>query len=247
MNKFVKAICVLLGASVYIISLGVFSASKDDASEADMLDVYLEQPESTRVPNPPSAQPQEVEFQKSQNGDGTVVYEVIPSGTKTSTTAADTPPEPKLTTESQPKVAASEPISNSHEVQHSTDLEVIELDDAAVEYKEVEAPVIQDSSTTVTKATPSEPVHAYCQKNPHAKECLYSKFATTCEKDPQSAKCKNQLKKFESFCETFPRAYKCKKAQMASTCIEKPDLAECKTISEKYCLKYPKAVFCDYN
>lgn len=120
-------------------------------------------------------------------------------------------------------------------------LEVIELEN----YNENVIAVDADEASSLRIASTSSSPHVYCQQNPFAKECLYSNYVTLCKKDPQSAQCKSQLEKFDKFCNIFPRSYKCKKAQLAVTCTQQPNIAECKSFTERYCQKYPKAVFCD--
>jgi len=88
---------------------------------------------------------------------------------------------------------------------------------------------------------------AFCNQNPYARECLLSKYLSLCKKDPQSTDCKSELQKFDNFCATFPRAYKCKKAKIAATCKQNPETSACKTFTQRYCQKYPKAIFCNYN
>ncbi len=188
-----------------------------DIPEAELLDVNLED-QPTRT----TTQLQESAAPVgTEAADGVEIYEVIP--------AQSASPQVVTTTNS--------------EVQQGQDLEVIKLESYDEEVVEIEAP----GPDEVQVATPTTAVHPYCQQNPLVKECLYSPYLSRCKKDPQSVKCTAQLEKFENFCNTFPRAYKCKKAHLAATCKQQPNLNECKPFSERYCQKYPKAVFCKYN
>ena len=182
-----------------------------------------------------------VEYRRIQSVDGSDVYEAVSPNTNNAANAAKT--VDGVTT--LPEVV----ISPEPEIQNVDGLEVIELESADGEYAEIEAP--QSSSTTNANShnsgLGSGSGQMYCQQNPYARECLLSDYVTRCKMDPQSIDCKSQLEKFDQFCATFPRAYKCKKAELAATCKEQPSLNQCKTFSERYCQKYPKAVFCNYN
>ena len=111
----------------------------------------------------------------------------------------------------------------------------------------IEASDNQTSQTVVTTDRNIISGHAFCQKNPYARECSLSKYLSLCKKDPQSTDCKNQLQKFDNFCGTFPNAYKCKKAKVAAACQKNPEGSACKPFTQRYCQKYPKAIFCNYN
>ena len=137
-------------------------------------------------------------------------------------------------------------IDNETEVR-GEDLEIIELEPDEGEIVIIEAPENQATQTaTVTTATANSG-HAFCQQNPYARECLLSKYLTLCKKDPQSTDCKSQLQKFDNFCRTFPNAYKCKKAKIAASCHKDPSSNACKSFTQRFCQKYPNAVFCNYN
>jgi hypothetical protein len=142
-------------------------------------------------------------------------------------------------------------MANEIEVQSTEDMQVIELEPTQEEYVVIEAPANSADQAGVSKnmepAQVSVSGHAFCQQNPYARECLLSKYLSLCEQDPQSADCKSELQKFDNFCGTFPNAYKCKKAKIATACKEDPESGACKTFSQRYCQKYPKAIFCNYN
>ena len=203
-----------------------------DIPAGELLDAYIEDPSTkTRTPlqdsgeatidsNEELANERAVELREVANSDNVEIDEANPAPS-----------------------ARPEVVSNEANGQSSDNLEVIELESYEDEIVEVQAP----GSDEVQVATPTKAEHPYCQQNPLANECLYSPYLSRCKKDPQSAKCTTQLEKFENFCNTFPRAYKCKKAQLAATCKKQPELNECKRFSERYCQKYPKAIFCKWN
>lgn len=236
------------------------------AEEAELLDAYLEDLPSSSVTSSTGAtyqaneslivgqpveivvdengvsrevvQPQTVQYRRIQSADGSEVYEAVPI------TGAASP---------EPVVANDSGILMANEVEaHSTeDLEIIELEPVEIEYVEIEAPDTQTSqqvatSNATTHGVASSP-QAFCGQNPYARECLLSKYLVLCKKDPQSSDCKSELRKFDRFCGTFPNAYKCKKAQIAASCKQNPEASACKTFGQRYCQKYPKAIFCNYN
>jgi hypothetical protein len=133
------------------------------------------------------------------------------------------------------------------EVQGEQDLEIITLEPDDGEFAVIEAEGNQANQNVVSTYQPAASGHAFCQQNPTARECLLSKYLSLCKRDPQSTDCKSQLNKFDGFCETFPNAYKCKKAKIAASCQENPSSEGCKTFTQRYCQKYPKAIFCNYN
>lgn len=183
-------------------------------------------------------QPQTVQYRRIQSADGSEVYEAVPVAGSVST-------EPVITDDSGVLMA------NEVEVQSTEDLEVIELEPVEIEYVEIEAPDNQNSqqvatSNAVSNGVASSP-QAFCSQNPYARECLLSKYLVLCKKDPQSSDCKSELRKFDRFCGTFPNAYKCKKAQIAASCKQNPETTACKSFGQRYCQKYPKAIFCNYN
>ena len=205
-----------------------------DIPAGELLDAYLED-ESTNTrkplvrPEPETAkndpvleEDQAVEFRKVRDSEGVQVYEVMPAE----------PANREIT------------ATNKVDEKSSGNFEIIELESHNEEVVEVEAPGSKDIEVA---AYTSKHDHIYCQQNPFAKECLYAPYLSRCEKDPESLKCRSQLEQFEKFCDTFPRAYKCKKAQLAATCKQQPSLNECKSFTERYCLRYPKAIFCNWN
>ncbi len=205
-----------------------------DIPAGELLDAYLEdesaqsrkplkRPELAE-PNPVdlTANSEPVEFRKVSDQKGVQVFEVVPATPAATSELAD---------------------NEQSEGQQGEDFEVIELESYNEDIEEVEAPVSENAQ--VVANTNEE--HLFCRQNPLAKECLYAPYLSRCGKDPQSLKCQTQLEKFESFCETFPRAYKCKKAQLAATCKQQPELNQCKPFTERYCLKHPNAIFCDWN
>ena len=135
--------------------------------------------------------------------------------------------EQVITRTSRAQLTSANVESNEVERQSGENLEVIELDNYDEEVAEVKAS--DAGEVKVASQTKIKTMHPYCQQNPSAKECLYSKYLILCRKDPQSIKCQSQLEKFNNFCNTFPRAYKCKKAQLVATCTQQPHLDECKT------------------
>lgn len=226
-----------------------------DIPAGELLDAYIvDEATQTRkplvAPEPPTTQvnnEQAVEFRKVQDSDGVEVYEVIPAqsanpemATETTTSSESATSDPEMVPTSEPDLTAT----SEEQAQNTEELEIIELESYNEEITEVEAPGSEDIKVA---AHVNKHDHIYCQQNPFVKQCLYAPYLSRCERDPESVKCHAQLEKFESFCETFPRAYKCKKAQLAATCKQQPSLSECKPFTERYCQRYPKAVFCDWE
>lgn len=212
-------ICLCFGVTNVVAESNLVDIPADE-----LLDVYLQDHE-----NPSSSK--KLEKKTDQATQRSVIYK----------------PEAIVTTHEQPKQSKVTSIDTDENFSND-ELEVIELENYDEEIVTIDA---DDSSTTktptkVATATTKKTIHEFCQKNPHAKECLYSNYLSRCEKNPRSPKCKDQLKKFEGFCKTFPRAYKCKKAQMAVTCSHKPELKECETFSKRYCKKSSNAAFCNW-
>lgn len=234
------------------------------AEEAELLDAYLEDLPSTSstyqtdeaviVGQPVEivvdengvsrevVQPQTVQYRRIKSADGTEVYEAVPvTGS--------------VITQSSGGSSTSQVMATEVDVQSTEDMQVIELEPVQDEYVVIEAPANSVDQTGVVNkgeiihvpGQASVSGHAFCQQNPYARECLLSKYLSLCKKDPQSASCKSELQKFDNFCGTFPNAYKCKKAKIAATCKENPESGACKTFSQRYCQKYPKAIFCNYN
>lgn len=175
-----------------------------------------------------------IKYRRVETVDGAEIYEAVPANAANTTSASDVTTLPEVVIPQQP------------EVKNSNGLEVIELEPVDGDYVEIEAPQSATIANVGNNAGQSSG-HIYCQQNPGARECLLSEYVTRCEKDPQSTDCKIQLEKFDSFCATFPRSYKCKKAELAATCQKQPNLNQCKSFTERYCQKYPKAIFCNYN
>ncbi len=233
---FLVVVSLLFSASLFA------ESNLTDIPEAELLDAYLEEQPTSRSreaiapAEPPTTQVsngQAVEFRKVQDSDGVEIYEVVPAQSAHTEETMATEPEAVITSEVE-----------GQRSQDIEELEVIEIDSYNEEITEIEASDVEDVQVT-THVNKHD--HIYCQQNPFAKECLYAPYLSRCKQDPESLKCHTQLEKFEHFCETFPRAYKCKKAQFAATCKQQPDLNECKTFTERYCQKYPKAIFCDWN
>ena len=196
-------------------------------------------------------QPQTVQYRRIQSADGSELYEAVPvAGSVTSEPVTSQP----VIMESSTGVVMAAEVDVNSSVDAQEGMQVIELEPVEEEYVVIEAP---DNSMDQASAKRIEPDrvnnqasisgHAFCQQNPYARECLLSKYLSLCKKDPQSLDCKSELQKFDNFCGTFPNAYKCKKAKIAATCKENPGSGECKTFTQRYCQKFPKAIFCDYN
>ncbi len=254
-----KKLYIALIASLFVVSTWAI------AEEVELLDTYLEDlPSSNASQNLDSGvfvgqpvdivvdengkrhevvRPQAVEYRRIETADGSELYEEVPIQAATPATVVSSDTGMDSTTQDH-----SVTVMNSDEsVQSEQDLEIITLEPDEGEFVVIEA---QDDEANKTVATTSDPAgsgHAYCQQNTYARECLLSKYLSLCKKDPQSTDCKSQLNKFDGFCETFPNAYKCKKAKIAASCQENPSNGACKTFTQRYCQKYPKAIFCKYN
>lgn len=256
-----KKIYISLIASLFIVSTWAI------AEEAELLDTYLEDlPSSNANQSLDSGifigqpvdivvdehgqshevvRPQAVEYRRIETADGSELYEEVPIHTATPVTVVGADTEVEAVNEMDATSAVS--TSSETEVQASQDLEIITLEPDDGEFVVIEAEGSQAKQTVATTNGPAVSGHAFCQQNPQARECLLSKYLSLCEKDPQSTDCKSQLNKFDGFCETFPNAYKCKKAKIAASCQENPSNGACKTFTQRYCQKYPKAIFCNYN
>ena len=219
------------------------------AEEVELLDAYLEElPSSTSSgQNIDSGsnvgQPQMVKYRRIEAADGNEIYDEVPiqratpTGEVTSNTQAY----------SEAVIEQESTASNDLPSQKSESLEVIELEPDEGEVVVIEAPDIEITQTGSNANVATYSGSNFCQQNPYARECLLAKYLSLCKKDPQSAACKSELQKFDRFCEIFPNAYKCKKAKIAASCKQNPNANECKTFTQRYCQKYPKAIFCDYN
>lgn len=249
-----KKLYISLISSLFVISTWAI------AEEAELLDTYLEDlpssstPQNTIVGQPVDivvdengqshevVRPQAVQYRRIETADGSVVYEEVPI--QSATPAAD-----QVITETE--VNSGVVVNNGVEVQSNQDLEIIELEPEDGEFAVIEAPENQTTQTVATtNATTNRTAvsgHAFCKQNPYARECTLSRYLSLCKQDPQSTDCKSQLQKFDNFCGTFPNAYKCKKAKIAATCQKDPSSSQCKTFTQRYCQKYPKAIFCDYK
>ncbi|MFK7815760.1 MAG: hypothetical protein AB8B92_05440 [Gammaproteobacteria bacterium] len=236
-----KKIYISMMAALFAISTWAI------AEEAELLDTYLEDLPSSNasqsldsgifVGQPVDVvvdengqphevvRPQAVEYRRIETADGSELYEEVPIHAATPVTI----------------------VGSDAEVQGGQDLEIITLEPDDGEFVVIEANGSEVKQTVAATSQPAVSGHAFCQQNPQARECLLSKYLSLCEKDPQSTDCKSQLNKFDGFCETFPNAYKCKKAKIAASCQENPSSGACKTFTQRYCQKYPKAVFCNYN
>ncbi len=245
--------------NISLISTLIVISSWAMAEEAELLDTYLvdlpssSTPQNTIVGQPVDivvdengkshevVRPQAVQYRRIETADGSVVYEEVPIQSATPTSTSDY----QVNTES--KMNSGVVVNNGVEVQSNQDLEIIELEPENGEFAVIEAPENQTTQTVATTNRTAISGHAFCQQNPYARECTLSKYLSLCKKDPQSTDCKSQLQKFDNFCRTFPNAYKCKKAKIAATCQKDPSNSQCKTFTQRYCQKYPKAIFCNYN
>lgn len=247
-----KKLYISLISSLFVISTWAI------AEEAELLDTYLQDlpssstPQNTIVGQPVDivvdengqahevVRPQAVQYRRIETADGSVVYEEVPI--QSATPAAD-----QVITETE--VNSGVVVNNGVEVQSNQDLEIIELEPEDGEFAVIEAPENQTAQAVATATTNRTAIsgHAFCQQNPYARECTLSRYLSLCKQDPQSTDCKSQLQKFDNFCGTFPNAYKCKKAKIAATCQKDPSSSQCKTFTQRYCQKYPKAIFCDYK
>jgi len=241
------------------------------AEEAELLDSYLEDlpssstSQSVIVGQPVDVvvdengqthgviRPQAVEYRRIGIQNGSEVYEEVPiqsvaSGNTKGNVQIDVQ---EVIVVPEGEMSSDVVMSNDSEVQENEDLKVIELEPDEGAMVVIEAPENQTTQTAAdTNATSNRTAisgHAFCQQNPYARECLLSKYLTLCKKDPQSTDCKSQLQKFDNFCGTFPNAYKCKKANIAAACQKDPSSSACKNFTQRYCQKYPKAIFCNYN
>ena len=258
-----KKLYISLISSLFVVSTWAV------AEEAELLDAYLEDLPSTTTGSIHQAdqsvivgqpveivvdengvsrevvQLQTVQYRRIQSSDGTELYEAVPVAGSMS---LDSVSEPEYVSESVPVMASDSGVMKAAEVevQSTEEMQVIELEPVEDEYVFIEAPENQTSQSVVT-SNAAVTGHAFCQQNPYARECLLSKYLSLCKKDPQSVDCKSELQKFDNFCGTFPNAYKCKKAKIAAACKDNPESGACKTIGQRYCQKYPKAIFCNYN
>lgn len=193
--------------------------------------------------------PQAVEYRRIETADGTELYEEVPGQAATPATVVHSEAEVMTTSKTNSGVITNNQIPG----QGGQDLEIITLEPDDGEFVVIEAEESQTNQTNNARQTTAATSQAlvlgqpFCQQNPNARECLLSGYLSLCEKDPQSTDCKSQLNKFDDFCETFPNAYKCKKAKIAASCQENPSNGACKTFTQRYCQKYPKAIFCNYN
>lgn len=249
-----KKLYVFLSALLLVVSTWAI------AEDAELLDSYLEdlpsgsstqsietQPIDTGTTYVPSTDivvdDNGTQYRRVETADGSELYEEVPvhSATPTNVYTSD--------------VVIHNEVEVQNHVENHQDLEIIELEPEQGDYVVIEAPIdasgnqtshsVATTSTNDNRASISG--HAFCQQNPYARECLLSKYLSLCKKDPQSTDCKSELHKFDRFCGTFPRAYKCKKAKIAASCKQNPGTSECKTFTQRYCQKYPKAIFCNYN
>jgi len=253
--------------NVFICSMLLSISTWAIAEEAELLDAYLEDLPSTTTHVPSSSQGSEagsfvgqpvevivdengqshevvqsqtIEYRRIETADGSELYEeVIVDAPATSVTDMQMNSDVIITQEA---VVNHQPTAQPEE-----DLEIIELEAEEAEFVVIEAPENQTIATTHVNSGKTMSAHEFCQQNPYARECLLSKYLSLCKKDPQSTDCKSQLQKFDGFCGTFPNAYKCKKAKIAASCKQNPQTNECKSISQRYCQRYPKAIFCNYN
>jgi len=235
------------------------------AEEVELLDAYLEDlPSNTSTNNLDSnvivgqpvdivvdengqsrevIRPQAMEYRKIDTADGSELYEEVPVQSAAPTTkviVANTAVEPA------PSMNSEVAVNDENTGQNKQDLEVIELEPEG-ELSVIEVTGNQSGQTTASKKRSMISGQNFCYQNPYARECLLSKYLSLCEKDPQSLDCKSQLQKFDNFCETFPNAYKCKKAKIAASCKENPENNACKSFAQRFCQKYPNAIFCNYN
>jgi hypothetical protein len=258
-----KKIYISLISSLFVVSTWAI------ADEAELLDTYLEDLPTASSSNSSQAldsgvfvgqpvdvvvdengqshevvRPQAVEYRRIETADGSELYEEVPIVTAPAQISAE--PQPEVIVTTTPSNASV--LKNSEATPKSNqDLEIITLEPDDGEFAVIEADANQADQNTVSTNQPVIAGHSFCQQNPSARECLLSKYLSLCKKDPQSTDCKSQLNKFDGFCETFPNAYKCKKAKIAASCQENPSNEACKTFTQRYCQKYPKAVFCNYN
>ena len=239
MNK----LYAFLGSCLLITSTWVI------AEEVELLDTYLEELPSTTSSgqNIDSGtnvdQPQMIKYRRIESADDNEIYEEVPINHASSAGNVNSDSQ----TSSDIVIKKNATVSNDLPSQNSENLEVIELEPDEGEVVVIEAPDIEITQTGRSADIATNTGSSFCLQNPYARECLLAKYLSKCKKDPQSAGCKSQLQKFDRFCEIFPNAYKCKKAKIASSCKQNPNANECKTFTQRYCQKYPKAIFCNYN
>lgn len=250
--------------NVFLCSMLLTVSTWAIAEEVELLDAYLEDLPSTTGASTQGSnsesfigQPVEVvvdengqshevvqsktiEYRRIETADGSELYEEVIVDAP-STMVTDTQMSSDVTI-SQDVVVNQQPV-----VQTEDNLEIIELEPEEGEFVVIEAPDNQTVATTQVITGNAVSGQGFCQQNPYARECLLSKYLSLCKKDPQSTDCKSQLQKFDNFCGTFPNAYKCKKAKLAATCKQSPQANECKSFTQRYCQRYPKAIFCNYN
>ena len=264
-----KKIYVFLSTLLLVISTWAI------AEEVELLDSYLEElPAGSSSQQVGSgtivSQPVDIvvddngqEYRRVETADGSELYEAVPAHSTTETQVYEDVPVHSATEtvvyeevpvhSATPVTVGNSDVVVNHEtqVQSHEDLEIIELEPEEGEFVVIEAPEHQTTQTVATTGSNTQrravSGHAFCQQNPYARECLLSKYLILCKKDPQSSDCKSELQKFDRFCGTFPRAYKCKKANIAATCKQNPGASECLSFGQRYCQKYPKAIFCNYN
>ncbi len=244
-----KLLCFLCSSLLVISTWAV-------AEEVELLDAYLEDlPSSSANQNMSSdsfvgqpievvidengqrhevVQTQTVEYRKIDTADGSELYEEV---------IID---KPAVTTKESHN-STDVVVDNELPVHSEQSLEVIQLEPEESDFVIIEAPENQAVVSATMDKSNTMSGHAFCQQNPYARECLLSKYLSLCKKDPQSKECKSQLQKFDGFCETFPNAYKCKKAKIAASCKQSPESDVCKSFTQRYCQRYPKAIFCNYN
>jgi len=237
-----KKLNVFLGTILLVISTWAI------AEEVEILDTYLEDlpsTSSTHQQGTVSQSPDIVvdeygkQYRRVETADGSELYEEVPAQSTSSTTVT-----------SSDVVVNHEVVIHETQVQSHEDLEIIELEPEPGEYVIIEAQENQSTQSVAKTGVSSNSTvsgHAFCQQNPYARECLLAKYLSLCKKDPQSSDCKSELHKFDRFCGTFPNAYKCKKANIAASCKQNPGADECKSFGQRYCQKFPKAIFCKYN
>ena len=245
MNKIYSFLC----SSLLVVSTWAI------AEEAELLDAYLEGlPSSSTNQNADSStfigqpveivvdengqrheviQTQTIEYRRVETTDGSELYEEVVTD------------QPAVVT-NEARTNSDVMVNNQIPAQTEDGLEVIQLEPEESDFVVIEAPENQTVADTVSTSN-AVSGHVYCQQNPYVRECLLSKYLSLCKQNPQSTDCKSQLQKFDGFCETFPNAYKCKKAKIAASCKQNPQSSECKSFTQRYCQKYPKAIFCNYN
>ncbi len=237
------------------------------AEEAELLDAYLEdlpsntsshQLDSSNFVGQPVdivlddngqsheiVRPQAVEYRRIETADGSELYQEVPVETVASGNVQLETQNVIIVPEGE--VNSDVIVKNKAEAKNDQDLEIIELEPDEGNFAVIEADENQTKQRVASVNGNTVSGAAFCQQNPHARECYLSRYLSLCKKDPQSTDCKSQLQKFDNFCETFPNAYKCKKAKVAANCQKSPGSDVCKSFTQRYCQKYPKAIFCNYN